>query len=123
MSTALLTTQETPCIPPALADHPPAHMGSTPRLELRYHHRARHCRPFHSGPRAAAIPAAARKNTSSPAIPHRQLLCVPFRIPADTGTPGLGECAGSARNGPSRELPDLYTRIARKTIVIGAPGK
>ena len=37
--------------------------------------------------------------------------------------PGPGECAGSARNKPSRELPDLYTRTARKTIVIGAPGK
>ena len=37
--------------------------------------------------------------------------------------PGPGECAGSARNKPSRELPDLYTRTARKTIVISAPGK
>ena len=37
--------------------------------------------------------------------------------------PGPGECAGSARNKPSRELPDYYTRTARKTIVIGAAGK
>ena len=35
--------------------------------------------------------------------------------------PGPGECAGSALNKPSRGLPDLYTRTARKTIVIGAP--
>ena len=47
-----------------------------------------------------------------------------FYIYLPTSVPiGSGECAGSARNKPSRELPDYYTRTARKTIVIGAPGK
>jgi hypothetical protein len=56
-----------------------------------------------------AAPAAGnpRRGRAGPAnVPYRQLFRTPLRIPADTGTPGPGECAGSARNKPSRELPD-----------------
>jgi hypothetical protein len=75
--------------------------------------------PPPGGPGAGAGDPAARKPDPA-AIPHRQLFRTPFCIPADTGTPGPGECAGSARNKPSRELPDLYTCTARKTIVTDA---
>ena len=48
------------------------------------------------------------------AIPHRQLICTPFRIPADTGSPGPGKCAGRGGIKPSCGIPDLYKRTALK---------
>src|SRR5271165_7257690 len=74
-------------------------------------------------PRARAGKPGPRKTRTRPPFrtaSYSVLLSVYLPTPEP---PGPGECAGSARNKPSRELPDLYTRTARKTIVIGAPGK
>jgi hypothetical protein len=58
------------------------------------------------GRRCRGLRGTSRENPNPAAIPHRQPVRVPFRIPADTGNPTRGEYAGSGRNRPSCGLPD-----------------
>src|SRR6516225_5045586 len=78
--------------------------------------------PAAGGPGAGAETPPRESRTRRPfrTASYSVLLSVYLPTPEP---PEPGECAGSARNKPSRELPDLYTRTARKTFVIGAPGK
>jgi hypothetical protein len=125
----------------------PSRTGSIPRPQARYRHRtgpnppsgasasaprAADSRPHDTGNRQGTRPPKARGEARE-TPPRESRTRRPFRTASYSvlhsvylptpESPGPGECAGSARNKPSRELPDLYTCTARKTIVIGAPGK
>jgi len=55
------------------------------------------------------------------AMPHRQLIRTPIRVPADSGAPFSSGRAGHGDNKPSCALPDSYKRKAYKTIIRGPP--
>ena len=98
--------------PAASSARPCGHRPAAVRRQPRHAARA--------SPRPAAEAPAREKpdrrafRTASYSVLHSVYLPTPE-------PPGPGECAGSARNKPSGELPDLFTRKARKTIVTGAP--
>ena len=100
-----VTRQPWPITRPAL--------GSTPRLELRYHYRARHRRRFHRGPPAAAIPAAVRKNISPPVfrtVSYSVFLSVYLLTPEPPDP-------GNAQAVPGMDLPvDSQTYIRAQLV-------
>ena len=116
--------RRTPTGPPA--GRPAQLPGAADRVPCTTPKASRPCRGHHRG--KAEDPAPARGDPAARKPDRRTFLTASYSVllyvylPTQV-PPGPGECAGSARNKPSRELPDLYTRTARKTIVIGAPGK